>query len=276
MRKLVIVIIQFLAFISLCGCSTPLLMKGVPQSGQQVVYKDGQESLVSEMQNVVVVSPSPERFESNKRPTFVVSVLNRGKEALVFSTESIQVTHNKKSLKVLTYAELKEEIESNRNLTAMLTALSGALRSASATGYTYNSGSYSTNYTGNYNTYGNYGSTYGSYSGTGTGYYSGYTYDPAKAEAQRAAIQSETNQQIDNINTNANSALQELKQTILKKETVFPGNWHGGYIKAELLELNEKEDNTVEMTVKLNEELHRFIFTVEKIKQPEVTSDTSE
>ena len=119
--------------------------------------------------------------------------------------------------------------------------------SASQAGRSYTHGTYSTN------SYGSRG-----YAGSSYGTYSGYTYDPAAAAQAQAAANAQTAQSFQNLNAAANAAVSDLSRTILKKETVTPNEWHGGYIR---LQQPAELSNTISLMVTFGGEEHSFQFT---------------
>ncbi|NTV47940.1 MAG: hypothetical protein HGB11_15790, partial [Chlorobiales bacterium] len=58
--------------------------------------------------------------------------------------------------------------------------------------------------------------------------------------------------------------LKNLSSTILKKETIFPGAWHGGIVKVDLPEVVEQPQE-IKLVVNVDGEHHEFKFTQEKV-----------
>jgi hypothetical protein len=220
------------------------------------MYKDGTEAVVSKKLSVVVVRPSTKTYTSEQRPTFVVSVFNGTDKPIVFSTENISASVDGSPLKVFSYDELVEELENTRKRILIAAALAGVAESISAAqaGNQYTYGNFTTRY------YGNHG-----YYGSGYGTYSGYTYNPAAAAQAQAAANAQMNQNFANITSSFNAALFHLSSTILKKETVFPNQWHGGYITLQQGPIPESS-NTLSLKVIFGEEEHNFEFVQTKVK----------
>lgn len=244
------------ACLLLSGCASTLRVQPVAGPDQTTMYKDGTEAIISKKRSVVVLRPSANTYTSEQRPTFVVSVLNGTDKPVVFSTEDITASVAGTPLKVFSYDELVAEVENKRKWAAVAAALAGAAQSMSAAqaGNQYTYGSYNTSY------YGNRG-----YYGSGYGTYSGYTYNPAAAAQAQAAANAQMNQNFENINSSANAALSDLGRTILKKETVLPNEWYGGYLKLQQTPIPDSS-NTISLKVLFGEEEHLFEFTQTKIK----------
>lgn len=239
------------------GCATTLKLDPVALDGQQEIFQEGTKTLISAKQSLVAIRPSSTTYQSDKRPTLVVSVLNGRDDQFNFSTEDIEVFANGHSVKIFTYDELVAEIKRQQAWAAVAVALSGAAQSISAAnaGYTYHSGTFNSSY------YSNYG-----YSGYGYGSYSGYSYNAAAAQQAQAAVNAQTQANMAAISARTDQALNELGATILKKSTVFPQKIHGRYIKLEKLEVPEKVN---EIVVKVNAggEMHEFKFRHLKVEQ---------
>lgn len=242
--------------LALSGCASTLRVQPVAAPDQQTMYKDGTEAIISKKRSVVTVRPSDNTYTSEQRPTFVVSVLNGTDKPIVFSTEDITASAAGSPLKVFSYDELVAEVENQRKWAAVAAALSGMAQSMSAAqaGNQYTYGSYNTSY------YGNRG-----YSGYGYGTYSAYTYNPAAAAQAQAAANAQMNQNFENINSSANAALSDLGRKILKKETVLPNEWHGGYVKLQQAPIPETS-NSILLRVLLGDEEHSFEFMQTKVK----------
>ena len=246
------------------GCATTLQLQPVSSNDQKTYYEEGQEVVISPEKYIVAVKPATISYTSEQRPTFVVSVFNPTSDPIVFSTENIKASLGDQVLKVFTYEELVTEVKKHRTLAAFAVALSGAVQSynASRAGYQYQSGTVNTNYYGNY-----YGSSgYGNYSGYGTGTYSGYTYDPAAAAQAQAAVNDQTAQQMKAVTSAANNSLTDLENTILKKNTVFPQTWQGGYVELEKCYHGKSERTPISLDINIEGENHHFEFKQARIE----------
>ncbi len=287
--------------IGVSGCSTNVTLTPQAASNQKIIYQDGRQALISEKDNVVTLAPSESVFIHSGRAKFVVAVKNQSDSDILFSTSDLfaqydviqerpsknvgsnssllsglgsmfgvsdaeasttDVTnemptsspiHTNEQLKVFSYQELEEEEQERLAMQAFAAALSGIGRSMEAAnaGQSYNSGTY--------NSYGGYGNnTYGSYSG--------YSYDPYAAQAAQSAAQAQTDADFARIKASGEQNMAELQRTILKMQTVAPGQWYGGTI---VVQMPDPNDTAIPVTVRVNvgSEAHEFSYRYVKVKQ---------
>ena len=199
---------------------------------------------MSAKNSLVTIRPSANTFQSEQRPSLVVSVTNGTDESYNFSSDDIRASVNGQSVKVFTYEELVAEVKSQQAWAILGAALGGAAQSYSAanSGYTYNS-SY-------------YGSGYGS---NRYAPYSGYTYNSAAVQQAQAAANAQNQANMAAIKTETDTALNRLSSTILRKETVFPKKTFGGYITLDKFPVTDSA-NEVTLNVSVGGEMHQFKF----------------
>lgn len=206
----------------LAGCSTSQIQLS-PAPDQQAIVRDGMPVLISQKKHVVMLRPNTRLLKGNERAAFTLVVLNRGPqpETLLEShVTAMQTVEGKStSIRVWRYAELVEEEQTRQVVAALAVGLSGAARSMSAA----NAGYVTT--TGSFNGYGPNGGTYGSYSST--------TYDPLRAQLAQQAANSETAADLAMLRGQGEQNMAALQQTILKDNTVMPGEWFGGSVVLE-------------------------------------------
>ncbi len=174
------------------------------------MMRDGQPALVSHQKNsLVLVRPAARQLQANGRPVFVVGINNLGRQPVDFRVAQVEaVQHVGASdyeMKIVTYDMLVQEEKNRQVAAALLTgvAVAGNAYSASRTGY----GSYTTP------------------SGrTGT------FYSPtANVIAQNnAAYQNEAMIAATVENGQRNMAV--LEQSVIKDNTLIPGEWYGGQL----------------------------------------------
>ncbi len=245
-------IIRSVAILSLIlgiqGCATYGRISGIPSEGQKSVFKDGRKTLISIKQNTVAVAPDTETVTSGQRGDFVITVNNGTSQDILFSTEDVTASVNTNgqltTLKVFSYDELIAEEKKRIGWNAVGAALQGAADSMNAAnaGYSY--------------TYGKSVYGYGSYSST--------TYNYQAAQAARNAAQANSEARFARLEVEGRENLKNLSSTILKKETIFPGAWHGGIVKLELPEVVEQPQE-INLVVNVASEHHEFKFTQEKV-----------
>ena len=200
------------------------------------------------------IAASQEKFPINTRPFFIIAVNNLSPQPVTFSTENVAFTMEGKELKVFSYQELVQEIEQQRRSAAMTHALIGAagvLGAAMDGGRTYHSGTYQTQT-----------SIYGNnnlYTGDTTGVYSGTTYDPLATLQAQNTINAQTANNIAAVNNAADKRLNIVQNRILKKETVLPNTWYGGYVRISNL-AGPQTPKTIKSTISIGKDLHEFFF----------------
>lgn len=281
------------------GCSTNVKLTPQAASDQKIVYQDGRQALISEIDNVVTLAPSESVFVHSGQAKFIVAVKNQSERDILFSTSNLVAQYDifkerptksgsaksssflnlasmlgfskaeasptkpvdevletrplvtNEPLKVFSYEELQQGEKKRQAIQAFAAALSGIGRSMQAAnaGRTYSSGSY--------NSYGSYGNnTYGSYSG--------YSYDPYAAQAAQSAAQAQTDADFARIKASGERNMAELSRTILKMQTVAPGQWYGGTI---VVQMPDPKDGAIPVMVRVNigSDVHEFRYHYEKV-----------
>jgi hypothetical protein len=238
------------------GCARYGQISGLAQHDQKNFYRDGRQTLSSEKKHAVAISPVSEKILSGARGDFIVAVLNGGDKEILFSTSDIIVsmpstsdTPETSQLKVYSYEELVAEEKTRQAWAAAAVGLQSAGDSMNAAnaGYSHTYGSYSGS------TYSNYGTstqTYGTYKGT------------TAAQAAQNAAQARTNANIAQLEAQARNNLGALA-SILKKETIFPGELRGGLVRVQMPTV---KDSPTEFFVNINidGEMHSFRFVQTK------------
>ncbi|AHB50350.1 hypothetical protein W911_14640 [Hyphomicrobium nitrativorans NL23] len=212
-----------------CASSEQILLTAAPD--QQAIVRDGIPALISHKKHLVMLRPNNRLVKSGARPAFTLVVRNQGQspETLFEASISASQTLAGKSaaVRVYRYDELVQEEQTRQAMAAVGAALAGAGRAMSAANAGY------VNTTGSFNAYRpGYGTAYGTYSST--------TYDPLRAQIAQQAANAETTADFAALRAQGESNLMSLQQTILKDNTVMPGEWYGGSI---VLDAPEKTGN---------------------------------
>lgn len=239
------------------GCASTLKIDPQALEGQQEIYQEGVEAVISPKNALVAIRPSTNTYSSEGRPTFVVSVLNGTETSFNFSTEDIQVFVDGVPHRVFTYDELVAEVKRQQAWAAVAAALNGAAQSMNAAnaGHTYHSG------TTNAYAYDNYGN-----SAYGYGSYSGYSYNAAAAQQAQAAANAQTQANMQAIKNQAEQSLNSLGSTMLKKTTVLPQSWHGGYVTIAKIP-NSAQPHEIKVVISAAGEDHEFLLQHFKVEQ---------
>ncbi len=203
---------------ALCsGCAANEVATFQARPGQDSIIRDGQAALVSRApRSLVMIKPASRQFRSGGRPTYVVGIYNLSPTPLQFRVADIAATQlvNQQAiaLKVFTYDELVQEEKNRQVAAAILTGLAvGANAASAATAGYYNSTS--TVYTPN-----------GAYQVRTTGYSpTASAIAQANASAQNEALISATIER-------GQQNLATLEKSVIKDDTIFPGEWYGGLL----------------------------------------------
>lgn len=247
-------IVLCLTLISLGACAIGGEIQAVPSENQRVFYKDGRELLLSRKKNSIAgVLAGDTHIIFGKRADFFVTAKNDSNKDVVFSTENISAFSSGVPLKVYSYEDLRSEEETRQALALFSSSMKGVSDSieASRAGYS---------------------DTYGTYSGTvyangvpsqSFGSYSGTTYNPAAAQAAKNAAQADSEVRFATIEHEGQARSSFLDQTALKKETLFPQKWGGGFVKIDMPKATEdRQDITLVIDVAGDE--HRFTLALKK------------
>lgn len=194
---------------ALTGCvTTETVQFRASNPNQQALIRDGQPALVSKQKtSLVLVRPASRQLQAGGRPVFVVNINNLSKAPVEFRMSQIEVNQivgeNEFAMTVVTYEMLAQEEKNRQVAAAILTGLAAGA-----------------------NAYGASRAGYGSY--TTPGGRTGTFYSPtAAAIAQNnAAVQNEV--MISNTIEAGQRNMAQLEQTVIKDNTLMPGEWYGG------------------------------------------------
>lgn len=253
--------------LALSGCASNDRISLVADQSQQALTRDGVPALVSSKRQVVMLRPASSVVQSRGRPTFVVAVYNPGKRPVEFHAAGISAQLNSAasgpaSIHVYSYEELVGEVQRKQRWAAFGAALQGvgASMAAANAGYTRTTGLYSGN------TYGRYtGSLNGSYSASTTGSFSATTYDSGRAYAAQQYASAQTAANFAAIEAQGRQALDSLQGSILKDNTVLPGEWVGGIVVLDAPAKGGDGTATYRIDVSLAGEIHSFVVSQSKV-----------
>lgn len=203
--------------IACCGCVTGESVRFQPRPQQEAVVRDGNQALVSRRKSsLVLVRPAAREFAPGARPVFVVGINNLSRSNVQFRVADIEVVQsvgpNSVPLKVVTFEELQTEEKNRQIAAAVLTVLAVGVNAAAAANQ------------GHYNSQTTVYTPRGVYTANTTGY-SPIAAQIAvdRAAAQNAALVDATIEQ-------GQRNMAALEQTVIKDNTLFPGEWYGGQL----------------------------------------------
>jgi hypothetical protein len=223
-------IVGVLALAAVCsGCASHEVATFQARPGQQSIMRDGQAALVSRARNsLVMVSPAARQFTSRGRPVFVVGIYNLSPTPQDFRVADVIATQvvNQQTfqLQVIPYESLVQEERNRQVAAAVLTGIAAGANAVSAAnaGY-YNSSS--TVYT-----------PHGAYQVNTTGYSpTANAIAQANASAQNEAMISATIER-------GQQNMAVLERSVIKDDTVMPGEWYGGQLVLQALAAAEPRD----------------------------------
>jgi hypothetical protein len=246
---------------ALSACSSNTRISLSAASNQESLTRDGVPALVSKQKYVVMLKPASAVIRSSGRPAFVVAVYNPTRKPTELHVAGISARQADTSVHVYSYEELIAEVQRKQRWATFAAALGGAARAMNAAnaGYTRTSGIYSGQ------TYGTYtGSLNGTYSASTTGVYSAATYDSSRAYAAQQMANAQTAADFARIQANGQQALDELQNSILKDNTLLPGEWVGGVVVLDApVETNGTASYSVDVRIK--DEIHTFAISQARV-----------
>jgi hypothetical protein len=232
------------------GCASQKIAL-VPAADQEAIVRNGVPALISRKKHLVMLRPNTRLLKGNARPAFTLVVRNQSTKPETLFESSItanQVVAGKSSIvRIYRYEELVSEEETRQAIAAFGTALSAAGRSMSAANAGY------VNTTGSVSTYGPYGVQQGTYSAT--------TYDPARAQIAQDIASAETRADVAQVQAQGQANLGALQATILKDNTVMPGEWYGGTIVLAPPERPDQGPTAYSITINFGGEEHTFAIS---------------
>ncbi|MCC7251618.1 hypothetical protein [Hyphomicrobium sp.] len=216
--------------------------------GQESIIRDGVPALVSRKKHVVMLKPNSRVIDGSARPAFTIVVNNMSGaphdllESSISARQNVEGKHV--AVRVHRYDELVQEEKDKQAVQAFAAVLSGTARAMSAANAGYVTS------TGGVNTYGYGGRAYGTYTAT--------TYDPLRAQIAQQAANAETANDFDRLRIEGERNLSGLQQTILKDNTVLPGEWYGGTVVLDRLTHPTKGPTEYIVQVEFAGEMHEF------------------
>jgi len=238
------------------GCvSTSTLFKLVPQTlnGQQKIYEEGVEGVISQKKARVAIRPSADTYSSENRPTILVSLYGTEKP-FDFSTEDIKVFVDGNPHRVFTYDELIAEIKSRHEKLIE----DQKLRYDEKTREVAREARKSTAIQGPHP-----GSSDNKIIGDTSQY--GYIYDLEEVAYGQSDIEGRTEKEIEAIEIETQQTLYALYSTMLRKTTVSPNEWFSGYVTMEKIP-NPSRVHEIKVIVTVAGEEHEFLLNHFKVQ----------
>ena len=232
----------------LVACASPERVVLSAGPNQQSIIRHGVQALISQKKHIVMLRPNARLVQGGTRPAFTVAVRNNGGSPITLYETSIRAEQAVKgkamAVRVFRYDELVQEEQSRLAMAAFGAALSGAANAMAASNAGY------VNTTGSVTTYGPGGPRYGTYTAT--------TYDPLRAQIAQQHASARTAADFERVRADGDENLARLEMTILKDNTVMPGEWSGGTVVLAPPARAEGSAPNYSIVVALGEEEHLF------------------
>jgi hypothetical protein len=242
----------------LAGCASSDKLELLAGSGQEALVRDGAHSLISAKKNIVMLQAGGSEVVSGARPTFVVAIRNMQNANFLFRASEIKATRvlddgTMTDLKVWGYDELVKEERTRQTWAAVGAALGGVSRSMNAAnaGYSQTNGSFNA-----YNSYG--GSAHGTYQST--------TYNSYQSYSAQQLANAQTSADFAMIRSEGQNNLAALKGSIIKDNTLMPGEWYGGTIVLDAPKKSKAGVTNYIVLVTVEGETHQFRVSQRKTK----------
>jgi hypothetical protein len=200
------------------GCNSLEAVQFAPSPNQSAIVRDGVPAIVSRKNSsIVMISPAKRGEPSNGRLIFVVAVTNLSKQPFDFHVSDISATQitsdgSVVALQVIPYEQLANEERNREVAAAVLTGLAAGANSYSAA-------------------YAGYGHANGAvYTPNGTATFTSTYYDPTAAAVAQANASAQNEAMISNTIETGQRNMAALEHSVLKDNTVMPGEWVGGQV----------------------------------------------
>lgn len=204
---------RFVSAVVLCtmvgGCVTAETVQfRAKDANQQALMRDGQPALVSKQKtSLVLVRPASRQLQAGGRPVFVVNINNQSRQPVEFRMSQIEVNQivgaNEFAMTVVTYEMLAQEEKNRQVAAAIITGLAAGA-----------------------NAYGASQAGRGSYT-TPSGR-TGTFYSPTAAAIAQSNAAAQNDAMIANTIETGQRNMAQLEQTVIKDNTLLPGEWYGG------------------------------------------------
>ena len=239
-----------LSAIAVAGCARMETAHFAARAGQDALVRDGQPTIISRRpESIVMLKPATRQFQAGSRPTYVMAMYNSGRGPLQFSLGNVSVVQvaggENRTLKIYSYEELASEERTRQAIQALGAGMAAAGRSMSAA----NAGYYNTTAT----VYGPRGVSNVNVNG----------YDPTAAAIAQSTAAAQNEAMMTNVIETGQRNMAALERTILKDNTLLPGEWYGGLMQFAPPVGNASK--TLEMTIQVGSDVHQITVAHEPL-----------
>jgi hypothetical protein len=238
---------------TLTGCVSPEAIKFSAQADQTTIVRDGSPAIISRKKtSIVLVKPATRQMQAGRRPVFVIAATNLTSRPMDLRVDNIAINQEfddgtTRPLRVVTYDQLVTE-ERTRQVVGSL--LVGAAAAAN---------SYSASQAG-------YGTAHGTvFTSRGTSNVTVNYYDPTAAAIAQGNAAAQNEAMISGVIERGQQNLAMLENSVLKDNTVMPGEWIGGQVYFSPLEGEFGKSKHYAISVSLGGEAHTIEVTQEAV-----------
>jgi hypothetical protein len=233
------------------ACAQTEVARFQARDGQQALVRDGRPAIVSRRgSSLVLVSPATRQFKAGKRSAYVVAIKNLSAGPIDFTVGNLwvaqlvggQVTNR---LRLYTYEDLVSEERTRQIVAGVAAGLAAGANAYSAA----NAGYYNANAT----VYGPRGVSNVNISG----------YDPAAAQIAQARAAAQNDAMIASIIETGRRNLDALERSVIKDNTLLPGEWYGGQVVFD--PPKNVEGKNIVISIQVGSDLHQVEVTHEAI-----------
>lgn len=255
-------ILLILVFTLLQGCTARYMhMSSIACEGQQTLNEFGKETIISQKKHYVSLAPYREYKSTTDNTSYVLIVCNLGDEPISVGSENVSIIFNShldkwnlRPVKILSYNDLIREIEKEE-----------AKRRRAAT-QAYATGPHSVLDVYSSNPFRTY--TIDPYTNIPIpaeyqqGAYLGISPMPTYQIPASQVVANQNSQflrdNLESIAANARSSREFIDSTVMKTQTIFPGESYGGLIVSDTKKMNHRVEGTFEILVAIDGEDHLF------------------
>ena len=228
--------------VSACVSAEAVRFRASPQ--QQAIVRDGVSALVSKKPNsLVLIRPATRTFAAGHRPVYVVGISNRGRNPIEFQTARIVVNQRDGAdrlipLKVVSYDELVQEERTRQIAAALIVGLAAGANSyvASRSGFATAQSTVQ--------------------SGGRVSTVTTRIYSPGAAFVAQSNAAAENDAMISNAIEAGQRNLAQLEGSVIKDNTLMPGEWYGGQLHVQAPERTDGKPKSYIMEIHVGDDVH--------------------
>ncbi|SDR64232.1 hypothetical protein SAMN05519103_09558 [Rhizobiales bacterium GAS113] len=247
--------IALVAMLCVGGCASPEAVRFSAQADQTAIVRDGSPAIISRKKtSIVLVKPASRQMEAGRRPVFVVAATNLTSQPMDLKIENITVGQElgdgtTRPLPVVTYDQLVTEERTRQVVGALLVGAAAAANSYSASRA-------------------GYGTIHGTaYTPHGISNVTMNYYDPTAAAIAQVNASSQNEALIAGVIERGQQNLATLENSVLKDNTVMPGEWIGGQVYFSPPQGEMGQPKHYAIAISLGGEVHTVEVTQEPIRR---------